>query len=469
MQLPQNERIPAEFYWFVSASYGNLLYPEGHNYVIPLSTPQISNSSQSTTSSHGYGYHSQHNQRPITHKMVTDVYGFKNNGFLKNIFKTGTCYSRSLIRSVILKNKDEYIDSSIKLPQMKEFHVMSKTERVLNIIGNHITRTMMTALNAGDIDSAVKMLNNENIQTGNQIVQLFTNNIRDNLNNKKIELNSILEMALNEEDRKQRVESLQKAIEELQLKIDDIEKRIIETNTCSICMDDMEMKTITSCGHAYCFKCILEWMNQGYSVIKCPMCRTVINQSDLNVVDDENKLKTSNSNEASSSSSSQENKDKLPVIDKELPSEINNDILEEYFNKKVNTEDNTKLENFNNIFTILKQLKNTKTLVFSEYPKIFEEAQISLQSQNVSYSFIRGNSNTINKRLDRFKSGEISTLFADPKYYGSGLNLEMTTDIIICHKFDSDIEKQVIGRAQRVGRKEPLRVWYIVNDKEVVN
>jgi SNF2 family DNA or RNA helicase len=53
------------------------------------------------------------------------------------------------------------------------------------------------------------------------------------------------------------------------------------------------------------------------------------------------------------------------------------------------------------------------------------------------------------------------------QHFGSGLNLENTTDMILFHKFDTESEKQVIGRAQRYGRNEPLNVHYLLYENEM--
>ena len=52
------------------------------------------------------------------------------------------------------------------------------------------------------------------------------------------------------------------------------------------------------------------------------------------------------------------------------------------------------------------------------------------------------------------------------KNYGSGLNLENSTDLIIMHKMKPEYEEQVIGRAQRPGRKGVLNVWKILYENE---
>jgi len=81
--------------------------------------------------------------------------------------------------------------------------------------------------------------------------------------------------------------------------------------------------------------------------------------------------------------------------------------------------------------------------------------------------FLKGNKNTVNKTLSRFKHTQDTVLFMHKKSYGAGLNLQDATDIILFHKLDNDIEKQIIGRAQRSGRKTPLRLWYLLHDTEM--
>ena len=52
--------------------------------------------------------------------------------------------------------------------------------------------------------------------------------------------------------------------------------------------------------------------------------------------------------------------------------------------------------------------------------------------------------------------------------YGSGLNLHMATDIIKYHQLDIELETQVIGRAQRMGRSNSLNVYYLFNEGEKI-
>ena len=52
------------------------------------------------------------------------------------------------------------------------------------------------------------------------------------------------------------------------------------------------------------------------------------------------------------------------------------------------------------------------------------------------------------------------------KYFGAGMNLQMTTDLVIFHRFNAEMEEQIIGRAQRNGRTSPLNVYYLLHENE---
>ncbi len=52
------------------------------------------------------------------------------------------------------------------------------------------------------------------------------------------------------------------------------------------------------------------------------------------------------------------------------------------------------------------------------------------------------------------------------QFFGAGMNLQMTTDLVIYHRFSNDMEEQIIGRAQRHGRKGALNVYYLLHDNE---
>ena len=60
----------------------------------------------------------------------------------------------------------------------------------------------------------------------------------------------------------------------------------------------------------------------------------------------------------------------------------------------------------------------------------------------------------------------MNILLLNSTIYCSGLNLENTTDIIIYHRHDINVEEQIIGRAQRLNRTTQLKIHYLVNNSE---
>jgi ERCC4-related helicase len=117
----------------------------------------------------------------------------------------------------------------------------------------------------------------------------------------------------------------------------------------------------------------------------------------------------------------------------------------------------------------LKKKPKGKFLLFSNYDRTFDNINQKLIDNNIIFNRLIGSSSVINNTIRKFESGEIKVLLLNASNYGSGLNLQMATDIIIYHELDLELETQVIGRAQRLGRKQPLNVYYLQNDKEKIN
>ena len=64
------------------------------------------------------------------------------------------------------------------------------------------------------------------------------------------------------------------------------------------------------------------------------------------------------------------------------------------------------------------------------------------------------------------ETASLNVLLLNANYCGSGLNLVNTDHIIMFHKMNHDMEKQIIGRANRLGRKKHLCVWKLLYNHE---
>ena len=128
----------------------------------------------------------------------------------------------------------------------------------------------------------------------------------------------------------------------------------------------------------------------------------------------------------------------------------------------------TKLQ-FLEYYIRTKIYSNCKIIFCSNYIKIFNDMKKLLIKYNISHIELDdGNVDSIYNSINNYKHGNINVLLLNSNLLGCGLNLESTTDILFLHKMDNDLEKQIIGRAQRPGRKEALNIWYIMHENETV-
>ena len=58
--------------------------------------------------------------------------------------------------------------------------------------------------------------------------------------------------------------------------------------------------------------------------------------------------------------------------------------------------------------------------------------------------------------LDQFKKGSINILLMNTLQMGAGLNITEASHVILLHAMNHEEEKQILGRAYRIGRKNEL-------------
>ena len=201
---------------------------------------------------------------------------------------------------------------------------------------------------------------------------------------------------------------------------------IDKNNTCPICCDNFSkpIASVNCCHRLFCMNCITKYFNSKSNKIgECPFCRTKIGFQGITIMED-------------------------VVNNLEI---VKNNILskQDLFIKLI-------LEN-----------KKKKWLVFSEFDATFNSLLDNLSSNGISFSKICGTGAHIDNIINNFNNSIINVLLLNAVNFGMGINLEMATDVLIYHKLSSEIEKQVIGRAQRPGRVEPLNVHFLCHDNEL--
>lgn len=225
--------------------------------------------------------------------------------------------------------------------------------------------------------------------------------------------------------------------------IENIFKRINET-ACPICLEDYSSDSkliVDCCKNCFCLECLsyqLEINN------KCPLCRSIIDiQNIIKFVESERAV---------------EHEVKVEVELEQEPG----------FEKIQKIEIESKIDIMKKIINELDSNFNYKLIIFSDHELIFKNIKQYLLYKNVKHSELdAGNIKGINKMINDYKYGDTKVLLINSVLYGSGLNFENTTDIILIH--NSINKEQIIGRAQRPGRIFPLRIHNLLYNNENSN
>jgi len=149
-------------------------------------------------------------------------------------------------------------------------------------------------------------------------------------------------------------------------------------------------------------------------------------------------------------------------------------------NKEKKKEENSEEKNeeiFGKDETIIKIIENNpdgKFIIFSNHYESFDSFENLLtRNRNIQKKCKRlvGNTNTIAKTLRNFENGRLDIILLNSQYNGAGIDLPTATHVILYHKMRKDLEKQVIGRALRIGRPKslPLFIHRLKYDNEYNN
>jgi len=402
--------INSVFQWFISSSINALQFPSGKT----LYANQHGDTRSYYDYLNGYMY-----RRHIN--------GVQNKSFIVNIFGHifQSSYKSKINNIIYLKNDDNFIRDSFMLEDPVLNTIMCKDNTNYKILKNIVNNDIINLINAGEIDGAINKFNCQKT-TKTNLVATITAELENELNNKKIEYEMRWKMSFN--NKQHVIEKISLEIYKLINKINLIKDRLKENNMCPICYDTPENDSIAKCCNTtFCLECITLWLNENHS---CPHCRTQLDNSNLIIITSEHLAKKQETVKLD---------DKLSNIDR---------LLKDIFQKK----------------------RDSKVLIFSEYENIYTDISSILYKQGVRNSTIYGNTAYINKTIEKFKSdneSKIDVLFLNSRFCGSGLNMENATDVIIYHSMSEELEKQVIGRAQRPGRKSRLNIWKLCYENEL--
>ncbi len=344
---------------------------------------------------------------------------------------------QSLLKYFIVKNNDDYVDKSVVLPKPCVFMIETLLHRVVSAIQDLIPQDVMQLINAGNMKEAVARLNCD-IDTEENIVKVLTDKISTELHNLKKELSYVKSLIPADVDaHEKRLNGIKANIARCKTKLDTVKERIssISNECCFICADNFDSPTILDCcKNVFCLKCLLAALKAGGN--KCPYCRHVIKSNkEYHVISakPDKKIKVVSNEKKSTKGFDQ--MDKSDVLEKILTYIAKND-------------------------------QTPRILIFSDYSQTFDKIIKNIAKANLQYALLSGIPAHITNVINEFKQGTTNVLMLDSQHYGSGLNLQDANYLILYHRMTPELETQVIGRAQRFGRKIPLKIIYLVNNSE---
>ena len=426
------DELHALFYWFITASWLNLVFSGGAYFNIATTYPPLpATHDHQATPPHivervqklqgGNAYLSILGCRHMN--IVRRMCGMSAHASSMSLNAAGSQSARLIIHS-----SDNYIKSSFSMPTVTHTNIMCATPPNIRVLDTFISPDMLERLNAGDVGGALELIG-MSAHTEAEIADAVTASLFHELDQAKkvYEFKKGIDYS-SESTKAKALEVCEQKIASIESRISAIQDRIKRASeqTCPICYCDVTSPAVTPCcQQLFCFPCLCESLKR---VAACPLCRARITDiKDIQVV---GKAAT-----------------ELPAPTQENP------------NKRVN-----KKESF---IKFLKANPTAQVLMFSGYDASFSGLEQRLNEEELKYATVNGAQSRINKLLREFKAGKYNVLFLNARNMGAGLNIESATHVVLFHRMSSELEKQIIGRAMRLGRKEPLEAVHLLHDNEL--
>jgi hypothetical protein len=327
---------------------------------------------------------------------------------------------------MLLRNSEEWINKSLLQPTVSHNTIICKAPANLAILREFITPAAMEALHAGDTTAAMSALGLK-ATSKESLVNQVTASLRGEL----IQAEKILEFkrTLDYSTAAAKTHAIERAtqnVERLRNQMEALEIRVAQATqqVCPICYDTPHTATLTPCcRQTFCLSCICECIA---SKPNCPLCRQSVGS-----------VKN------------------LMVI-----GEGEEEAVEE---KAV---DLTPTKGAALLQLLASSTDSQRFLVFSAHEASFKGLREMLAARGIKCEMLMGTAARIERMRKQFQEGKIRVLCLNARHMGAGLNLQAATDVILYHRMNAELEKQVIGRAIRFERPAELQVTHLVHDQE---
>jgi len=408
-----------------------------------------------------------------------------------------------LISYITCKCDNNFIDNILNIDVPNIYKIICRNIYLDTIFNGILTNEEFNLLNEMDYSKLKKKFCNRIAQNEKEAVDYLVKdkiNIIETEELRIVDINKILETTCIEERKtvlKKQLEESTKSLEESKYKLELINNRLKENNCCPLCYNEFSInnqKVISPCcKNNICLTCTNNWFN-NMKKTNCLYCNIenikyedyiIIKPNTDNICLICNKIYNSKDDKYYSNCCMKDlcihclEEWYYKLLKKKCLFCLKEDILyEDFKNEKGHEEtklninigikyiDKNKIE-FLEYFIQTKMYSNCKIIFCSKYIRIFNDIKILFEKYHIKYLELDdGNIESINESVKKYTYGNINALLLNSNLFGCGLNLQCTTDILFLHRTEEKLEKQIIGRAQRLGRLNKLNIWYLMHENE---
>ena len=364
--------------------------------------------------------------------LPEDIQKMSGNGTIAGVLSryniVSTCTSDSRdprFTELVIRNSDAWIDTSLKRPLITHEEIFCRAPANLGILQDFISPAALEALHAGDSAGAMAALGLKSASK-ESLVARVTASLRSDI----IQAQKILAFKRDIEystaaAKEAAIQRAEVRVASLESQLASLQARIAEaaTQACPICYDAPNTATLTPCcRQTFCLSCLCECIKTKPA---CPLCRVPIRSiKDLLVIGTDEGISA--------------------TVDKNQLATKGAALLK----------------------LLSESTGDQRFLVFSAHEASFKGLKEILGSRGIECEMLFGSAARIEKLRSRFLDGAIRVLCMNARHVGAGINLEAATHVVLYHRMNTELERQVIGRAVRFERAEELRVIHLVHEQE---
>lgn len=404
----------SNFYWLITATWPNLMFQGSYMYMSNLFLAQ-----RAAAGLHPDLVELLHQDQVTNGSNYYSRYDVKSSNFFSNFLTKHPSRGH-----LVLRTNSTFMEQSWRSPPIIEQRIICETPISHRIIAQYVNSEIQELLHAGDIQTALEKLGVNNTSQSSLITALCETREKelDRLE-KTLAFKETIEYAT-PLAKEQAIASLKTKIGSMKDQINSLKQRIlnVKDEICAICFEDPKVPTfVLCCERLFCGVCIIQCIQRNPS---CPLCRSALDYRRLRQLDTEG---------------------------------VPERKIEEIERKPKKKEALLKL---------ITETRGGRFLVFNRYDNPFLEIEGELLEKGIRVATVKGNKDHVSNTLKQFEKGEIQVLLMNSTHAGVGMDLKSATHIVLMHLMKTEEEKQIIGRAIRLGRNEQLNLIRLLHDSE---